>query len=180
MDGALVPGAVRTETPEERLERWMNVYGDAVLHTCFVCLSDVHLAEDAMQDTFVKAWKAMGRLENKYDYSEKAWLLRIAINTCNDYRRGMWFRRITLPGALDNLPPALIAVSPKERETFLVVLSLSPKYRQVIQLHYYENMNLREMSAILGLSVSSVHHRLKKTEETLRRELEGGNFHETK
>ena len=173
MDNAVVPGVRQQETAEERLERWMDQYGNAILHACFVCLSDVQLAEDAMQDTFVKAWRNMQSFENRYEGSEKAWLLRIAINTCNDYRRGMWFRRIDLTGELDKLPPTLISVSPKERDLFLDIMALPGKFKQVILLHYYQNLTLQEMSEVLGIAPSTIHHRLKKAEEIIRRELEG-------
>ena len=173
MDSALVPSAVLMETPEERLERWMEQYGNAVLHACFVCLSDAQLAEDAMQDTFVKAWRAMDAFENRHEGAEKAWLMRIAINTCRDLRRGMWFKKVNLTDQMDKLPPALIAITPRERELFLDVLSMPEKYRQVILLHYYQDMTLREMGLVLGLTPSTVHHRLKKAEEMLRHELQG-------
>ena len=173
MERASVPGAVPAESPERRLERWMSQYGNAVLHTGFVCLSDVQLAEDAMQDTFVKAWRAMGAFEKRTGFSERAWLMRIAINTCRDYRRGMWFQRVDLPGEMEKLPPAMISVSPREREIFLDVLSMPEKYRQMILFRYYENMTLREMADILGLSISSVHHRLKKAEALMRLDFEG-------
>lgn len=173
MDSALVPGAEMQESEEMRLERWMEQYGNAILHACFVCLSDRQLAEDAMQDSFVKAWRNMKAFENRREGSEKAWLLRIAINTCNDYRRGMWFRRVDLPGEMEKLPPALISVSPKERDLFLDVMQLPGKYRQVILLRYYQNLTLKEMGEVLGLAPSSIHHRLKKAEEMIRRGLEG-------
>ena len=151
----------------------MEEYGNAVLHTCFVCLSDRQLAEDAMQDTFVKAWRAMDRLHKQGPVSEKAWLLRIAINTCHDYRRGIWFRKMKLTAEMDQLPPALIAVSAGDRELFLDVMRLPDKYRQVVLLRYYQNMNLREMGDVLGLSPAAIHHRLKKAEGMLRLGLEG-------
>ena len=177
MRRALVPGA--SESPEEKLERWMKEYGDAVLHTCFVCLSDAHLAEDAMQDTFVKAWRSMKRFVNRGGGSEKAWLMRIAVNTCRDYRRSIWFRRINLHGEMDRLPPAAIAVSDEERETFLDVMRLPENLRQVILMRYDQNMTIREMGEALGLTASSVHHRLKKAEKALRMTLEGRDGHET-
>jgi len=178
MDSALVPGVRLQETEEMRLERWMEQYGNSILHTCFVCLSDVQLAEDAMQDTFVKAWRSMKNFENRRAESEKAWLIRIAVNTCNDYRRGMWFRRIDLPGEMEKLSPALISVSPDERDLFLDIMRLPAKYRQVILLKYYQNLTLREMGEILDLSQSAIHHRLQKAEEMLRRGLEGKDPHE--
>lgn len=40
---------------ERRLEDWMRTYGTAILRTCSVILSDAREAEDAMQDTFLRA-----------------------------------------------------------------------------------------------------------------------------
>jgi len=171
MNGALVPGAVLT--PEETLEAWMREYGSAVLRTCFVCLADAHLAQDAAQDTFIKAWRAMDKFRKQSPASEKAWLMRIAVNTCRDYRRGMWFRKVDLPGEIEKLPPPALQVSDGERETFLDVMRLPDKHRQIILLYYYQQMTLREMGEVLGLKPSSVHHRLKKAEAALRRAWEG-------
>lgn len=179
MNSALVPGAVSEKEKEERLEKWMREYGNAVLHACFICLSDVQLAEDAMQDTFVKAWRFMHQFENRKGKSEKAWLMRIAFNTCRDIKRSNWFRRVDLPGELEKLPPALIAVSPAERDLFLDVMRLPEKMRQVILLHYYQQLTLREIGEILHISISSVHARLRKAEDMLRRDLQGRDMIET-
>ena len=174
MNSALVPGALIEESRDERFERWMEQYGNAIFHTCFITLSDAHLAEDAMQDTFVKAWKAMDQFEQKFYASEKPWLLRIALNTCRDYRRGAWMRRVNLTAELEKLPAPLIAVTPAERELFLDVMALPDKYRQMILLHYHQNMTLREIGDILRISISTVHARLKKAEGMLRSGLEKG------
>lgn len=50
---------------ENRLREWISRYSDDVLRTCFVLLSDQSLAEDAMQDTFTKAWKNMSQFEGR-------------------------------------------------------------------------------------------------------------------
>ena len=50
---------------ERRLEDWMRTYGTAILRTCFVILSDTREAEDAMQDTFLRAWRAMDTFEQR-------------------------------------------------------------------------------------------------------------------
>ena len=77
MDCAVVPGMNR----EERLNQWIETYSDAILRTCFLYLSDQAQAEDALQDTWIKAWKHMSEYENQGIQNEKAWLMRIAINT---------------------------------------------------------------------------------------------------
>ncbi len=67
----------------EELERLMDWYGDEIKRFCTLQLKDSFQAEDAAQDTFVKAWKALDTFRN--DSSEKTWLIRIAVNTCRDY-----------------------------------------------------------------------------------------------
>ena len=61
MEHAAVPGITREET----LEGWVNAYSDCLLKTCFLELGDRALAQDALQDTFFKAWKAMERFERQ-------------------------------------------------------------------------------------------------------------------
>ena len=111
MEHAAVPSMIR----EQRLNRWIEDYSDSIMRTCFLYLSDQTQAEDATQDTWIKAWKHMDDFERKGIVSEKAWLLRIAINTCKDYRRSAWFRHVDRSKALDELPPQLIAVEPEDR-----------------------------------------------------------------
>ena len=61
MERAEVPSMIR----EQRLSRWIEEYSDSILHTCFLYLSDQGQAEDATQDTWIKAWKHMGDFERQ-------------------------------------------------------------------------------------------------------------------
>ena len=102
MTDALVPG----ESRELRLEAWLTAYGDAVLRMCFIYLADRQLAEDALQDTFLKAWRRMDSCEARSGASAKTWIMRIAINTCKDYRRSAWFRHVDMEKAIEDIPLA--------------------------------------------------------------------------
>lgn len=75
---------------DELLARWMQEYGDSILRMCFLYLKDYHLAEDAAQETFLKAARSYGTFEHAS--SEKTWLTRIAINCCKNIMRTRWFR----------------------------------------------------------------------------------------
>ena len=95
---------------EQRFIEWMKTYGDIILRTCFVYSFNVHDAEDAAQDTFLKAWKAMEQFEKRNGASEKTWLMKIAINVCRDYRRSKWFRTVDMKKALEDLPVRYLLV----------------------------------------------------------------------
>ena len=172
----------RTEVPsiirEQKLSRWIEEYSDSILYTCFLYLSDQSQAEDATQDTWIKAWKHMSDFERQGIANEKAWLLRIAINTCKDYRRSAWFRHIDRKQALDELPPHLVSVEPKDHTLTLMVMELPDRYKQVILLYYFQGLTMLETAEALGTSQSTINRRLKKAEELLRVSLTGGVVYE--
>ena len=174
MERAEVPSMNR----EQRLSRWIEDYSDSIMRTCYLYLSDQGQAEDATQDTWVKAWKHMSDFERQGIANEKAWLLRIAINTCKDYRRSAWFRHVDRARALDELPPQLIAVEPEDRTLTLMVMDLPDRYKQVILLHFFQGLTMQETADALNTSQSTVQRRLKKAEELLKGSLTGGVTYE--
>lgn len=194
MDHAEVPGLNRARTAdlpsqvsrtahenmnrEQRLSRWIDLYSDTILKTCFLYLSDRQQAEDVLQDTWIKAWKHMEDIDRKGITNEKAWLLRIAINTCKDYRRTAWFRHVDTRKAIEDLPARLVSSEPEDRTLTLIVMDLPERYKQIILLHYFQGLTLQETADVLGQSASTAHRRLKKAEALLKDALERGEAHE--
>ena len=174
MEHAEVSGMDR----EQRLAEWIEEYSDSILRTCFLYLSDLGQAEDVMQDTWIKAWKHMSDYDQNGYTNEKAWLLRIAINTCKDYRRSAWFRHMDRKRALDELPPQLVAVEPEDHTLTLIIMDLPDRYKQVLLLYYFQGLTMLETARALGISQSTVQRRLKKAEELLKVSLEGGAAYE--
>ena len=167
--------AARERAKEQRLTAWMERYSQAILRVCFVYLASRQEAEDAMQDTFLKAWKAMDGFLEQEKHSAKAWLLRIAINRCRDYQRSRWFRHVDRTKALEDLPQHYLQVEAEDRSLFLTILGLPVKQKQVILLYYYHRMPMQEVAQVLGVAVSTVHARLKKAEQALKMTLTGGD-----
>lgn len=174
MEHAEVPGM----NPEQRLSQWIEQYSDTILRTCFLYLSDQSQAEDATQDTWIKAWKHMKDFDRHGIVNEKAWLLRIAINTCKDYRRTSWFRHIDKGQALEDLPPRLLSVEPEDHELTMLIMELPERYKQVILLYYFHGLTMQETADTLGISQPTVQRRLKKAEELLKGFLTGGLTYE--
>lgn len=158
------------------LEHWIQEYGDAVLRMCVVYLNDQSIAEDATQDTFLKVWKNRKRFHGEDAAAFKAWIMRIAINTCKDYRRTSWFRQRQPSLSLENIPPSLHPVEEMDRNLFLDVLSLPNKEKQAVLLYYYQDMTLQQAASVLGISPPALLRRLKKAYTLLRFQPEGSEL----
>ena len=61
----------------ERFECLVNRYQESILHMCYLYLCDKTLAEDAVQETFLKVYRTMDTFRG--ECSEKTWIVRIAI-----------------------------------------------------------------------------------------------------
>ena len=157
---------------EERLNHMVLTYEKDLLRLCCVYLRDVELARDAVQESFLKAYRRMDRFEGKA--SEKTWLMRIAINTCKDLRRGGWFRHVDASVSLDDLPLPVAPPSVEHIALTTAIMALPVKYMEVILLHCDQGMTVRETARALGITPPAVVNRLKKAREQLRIALEGG------
>ena len=152
---------------ESAMERWE----ESLMRMCFSYLGDVTLAEDAVQETFLKAWRGYERFRGQAN--EKTWLMRIAINTCKDVRRSAWFRHIDRYAALESLPEPHTPFSPVDDTVTKAVIGLRPKYREVVLLRWYQDMSSNEVAQVLNLPKSTVYNRLKKAYSLLQKEMEG-------
>lgn len=152
------------------LEEAMAQWEVPLLRTCYLLLRDAALAEDAVQETFLKAWRAQGKYRR--EASEKTWLMRIAVNTCRDLLRSRWFRRIDRTVDLDALPEPSEAFNEPDDTLIRAILSLPDNLRQVITLRYYQGLSVQEVADVLGIHRRTVHYRLDKAERILRDALE--------
>ena len=156
------------------IEELIDRHGEDILRLCLYYLGDRQLAEDAFQETFVKAWRRQDSFRG--ESSEKTWLTHIAVNTCRDMLRSGWLRmqRRSVPAdaLFDLAAPEAEDLSPVRD----AVLALPGKYREVILLYYDQDMKIREIAQLLHLPVNSVSTRLRRARallgKTLREEIE--------
>ena len=120
---------------EEHLAYLIDQYGDDLLRLCTLYLRNYHLAEDALQDTYIKVWKHYEEFDKRS--SEKTWMTRIAINVCKNYLRGSWYHRIVpmelsdvIKGQADQYQQTEDAV-----DLLRAIWNLQEKYRVVILLY---------------------------------------------
>lgn len=158
---------------EQELIRLMDEYGGMLMNLCAVTLRDASLAQDAVQETFIKAYRYMET--TSMIHSERAWLIRIAVNTCRDMMRTAWFRHVDRKTTLDQLPEA-IAPQTQDSDILQNVRSLPVKERQVILLYYWQSMSAEEVGTALGIDRATVYRRLERGRKKLKLMLteEGG------
>lgn len=126
----------------------------------------------------LKAWKAMDSFDAARGASEKTWLMKIAVNVCQDYHRSRWARFVDMSRSLEDLPGRYLRLEPEEETLLMDVMRLPEKQKQVILLYYYHDMTIKEAAEALGVAPSTVYQRLKKAEQTLRIKLTEGSGHE--
>lgn len=160
------------QSREAILRRLMSEYELPIRRMCCVYLRDEHLAADAAQETFLKAYLALDRFRE--NSSEKAWLMRIAVNVCHNIRRTGWMRFVDRRVTLDKLPEPATNGDFGLTELMLDIMQLPQKLIDVIMLHDYQEFSVREVGQILGIPYQTVISRLNKAHQLLRISLEGG------
>jgi RNA polymerase sigma-70 factor (ECF subfamily) len=127
-------------------------------------------AEDALQVTFVRAYRALDRYQERDRFS--AWLYRILVNQCRSiaarraHREKVFVREEAL---LLNAPDRSTSWSGEDEEFVQRVLSeLDPLLREAFLLKYIEEMSYEEMSTLTGVGVSALKMRVKRACDRLR------------
>lgn len=136
-------------------------------------LGDPEEAEDACQETFLRAHRALGRLGPVTN--SRAWLYRIATNSGLNAARSRSRRRArAIDVDLDTLP-ADAGASPERREQFQsvrgAVEALPPRQRAALMLRQFQGLDYAEIAAALGgnqeAARANVYQALKKLRATL-------------
>lgn len=159
-------------------QEWLNTvitnWEKPILRLCFAILGDTALAEDAVQETFFKAWKSYDRF--RANAAEKTWITRIAVNTCKDLLKSAWARNTDRSVTPELLPEGSVPFEERDDTVTRAVMSLQPGLKEVTLLHWYQGMTLEEMGRVLHLPRSTINYRLKKAKAILKKELEDWYF----
>lgn len=140
----------------EVFEKYKNTVYSVVFHY----VRNVEDAADLQQETFLKL--LAGGVEYESEEHMKAWLFRVAINSCKNFLRSKSYRA-DVPLS-EELP-----AEQKEESTdlFDIVLTLPEKYRVPLHLFYYEDYTIRQIASVLEIPEATVKIRLKRGREKL-------------
>lgn len=156
---------------EQEVCRAIEQYSDTVRRICLVHLKNYADTEDVFQTVFLKY--LLSSVTFTSEEHEKSWLIRVTINTCKDVLKN-FFRRHTVSieeaaGVWEKLPE-------ENREVLEAVLSLPPKYRDIVYLHYYEGYTAPQIGQILKKNVNTVYTLLTRSKKLLREKLGGDEY----
>jgi RNA polymerase sigma-70 factor (ECF subfamily) len=150
----------------------VEAYQKPVYNLCYRMLGEPEAAEDASQETFLRAFQHLNRYDDKRPFA--TWLLSIAAHYCIDRLRRRRFSTFSIDDDEDDSPafeiPDADAPNP-ERETLrreekeqihLVLASLDETDRAAIVMRYWNDASEVEIAESLGLTVSAVKSRLHR------------------
>jgi RNA polymerase sigma-70 factor, ECF subfamily len=115
-------------------------------------LSDVSLAEDAVQEALLKAWRKLDTFRVGEDV--RPWFLTIVANQCRSVRRGRWW---SVQRVADVELPAHDDTGLADRLDLESALRRLPRKAQLLLvLRYYLDMSFEDIGAVVGASPTAV------------------------
>ncbi len=158
--------------------RLVDAYQRPVMSLTYRMLGTVEEAEDAAQETFLRAWSRLHQYNPEHKFS--TWIFSIANHHCIDRLRK---RRVTVV-SLDDTPVAFSVQGDEDRpeesligeenaqEMQALVELLAPEYRTPLVLRYWQECSYQEIAEVMGLSLPAVKSRLFRARQKLAEEYE--------
>ncbi|MDU0206485.1 MULTISPECIES: RNA polymerase sigma factor [Paenibacillus] len=156
-----------SETTDHKaiLRNLMDAYGNDVWNYAFSICRNMDLSDDITQDSFLKVYRNLTTFRG--EASVKTWLLTITHNTAYDYLRKAFWRKVTLVGFIQSTATSQSAENEAMEKLYAndlwkKVISLPPKYREILILHAHYQLSAKEMAAVLNISEGTVKSRLHR------------------
>ena len=155
---------------EDALERLIRDYHAPVTRLAYRLLGWRGEVEDLVHDVFLAAFKQQHRFRG--ESSAWTWLAAITINRCRSMRRRKvlyfrWLKRSSLNREAASGTERIERDETGQRVRDAVA-KLSPRDRELIVLHYHEELSIPEISKIIGASDKVIHVRLHRARQRLK------------
>ena len=155
-------------------EELVQTHQHIAFRTAYVLAGNAADAEEAAQDGFVKAYRALGRFRRGAPF--RPWLLQIVANEARNRRRSAGRReKLALRSAAESRPgdaapsPEAVLLGAERRHALLrAVNELRDEERLVIALRFFLELSEAETAAALAVPVGTVKSRLSRALERLR------------
>ncbi len=156
----------------------MRIHQAAAFRTAYLITGDASEAEDAAQEAFVKAYRALGRFQTGAPF--RPWLLAVVANEAKNRRKAA-VRRADLAlragmessgGNAPSSPEATILAAERRAELLEALGGLREEDRLVIAFRYFLGLSEAETAATLGCARGTVKSRLSRAISGLRKRME--------
>jgi len=161
----------------EAFGRLYESYYATMVWLAYAILLDRDLAEDAAQQAFVKACEKLGDLKNVNRFG--AWLGRICRNEAYQLMRNRQRTQVSLTPQHEPVvaeDPA--SASDNQHAVKAAVDRLPEMYREIVVLHYYQHLDYRQISQVLGIADPTVRGRLFRARRKIEKMLRKNGFME--
>lgn len=143
-------------------------YAAAIFAYVWHLVCDRDLAEELLQETFLRVFEARDRLSDVIN--RRAWVYRVATNTCySALRRRNRFTWLPWHSAPDRIYPDAAEGLGRQTMVESALGALSPDYRAPLLLFLHEGFSIAEISDALGISEGAVKTRIYRAREMFRR-----------
>ncbi|MDX6507105.1 MAG: hypothetical protein QOG06_1749 [Gaiellaceae bacterium] len=162
----------------EAWEKLVRAYQGIAFRTAYLLAGNAADAEEAAQDGFLKAHRALGRFRRGSPL--KPWLLRIVANEARNRRRSTGRRELlalraageTRSGDAVPSPEAALLAREEQARLLAAVEALGEDHRDVVACRYFLGLSEGEAAAALGIRTGTVKSRLARALARLRESLE--------
>lgn len=117
-------------------------------------------AEEALQDAFLRAYRALGRYQDRERFA--SWFYRILVNRCRSALARRRPRDVTDDAAAESHGPAPDRALIERDQAAWLLDRLPAEQREVFLLHYVEELSYEEIAVITGVRVSALKMRIKR------------------
>ncbi|MGD6802685.1 sigma-70 family RNA polymerase sigma factor [Rossellomorea vietnamensis] len=159
---------------EEFLDYIFEHFSDDVYRLNYTYVKNREVAEDLVQEVFLKCYRNFDKFNG--DSSLKTWVIRIAINQCKDYIKSAYAKYVLLSNKIVELSlgesksaEEIVLDSYGNTDLTENIMKLPLKYREIVFLHYYHNLKIREISLMLNIKENTVKSRMTRAKELLKK-----------
>ena len=158
------------KTQEEIIDA-IDKYADTVRRICYLHTNTEQDSEDIFQNVFLKYMTKAPAFSD--DEHEKAWIIRVTINSCKDLFKSLFRRNVS---SIDDINETAAEESEDLSYVREAIKRLPSNYRNVIFLFYYEEYTAVEISKMLHKNVNTIYTWLSRAKDMLKSELGGDIF----
>ena len=161
------------------LDRYISEYGDRLFGLALKLCRNREDAEDLYQETWIKAYRFIDRYDCEQEFGP--WITGICVNSYKDMLRRQKWRVLFAAFSSNEEKERVLSNIPAEKpadyaEVRDAVNALPEKYRLVIILYYYNDLDIQKTADVLNIPVGTVKYHLHKAREILKRSLKADGY----